>query len=179
MFIKTLLIILSSIVISTNSFAESTNIDPDEVLKDNSLYLYIAFSSKNKELALLPYEKIVIDKTNNNIRYYWTFLINKDSKINFDTIKVYDRIDCTSKLRNRLQANTYLKNQHKDTFETKDIRDSVQYVIPDTYESIAVDLVCNIENLTSEDKKRFILLPKDPLEFLNKTQEIISTLLKK
>lgn len=181
MFIKILLTVLSCLVISTNSFAENTNNSSNKVSKDVSLYSFVGFNEKAKEIILIPCETITIDQSNNNLRYFWYLFVNKDKTVDFDTIKTYQSIDCTARKMHHLQSSFYLKGKHLRTFNLENTKNSIEYVLPDTYSDFAFHFVCNFEKLNPDNKddmESILVLPKEQNAFLNDAQEMISRILK-
>ena len=180
MFIKILLTVLSCLVISTNSFAENTNINSNQAL-NKSPFFFINFSSEDKEIYLIPYDKIVIDKRNNDIRYFWSVFVNQNGTIPFDMLQMYQKINCTERKVHRLQSNIYSKLQSKfqlvKTINIENDKDSIRYVTPDTVGEFAANLVCHAGNLTSEEQSRILFFQKDPEAFFYEVQNTILFLL--
>lgn len=190
--IKTLLVLSCLAVFGSCCFAEESyeqereefkqHIDKkiDKFLEKNEGYLFVNFIANERVLHLIPIKTIKIGSEDMNTRYYWDYFINKDPKKKEDTLKVYNKINCIERKITELQSNIYVKNvllgSRNREFETN----NTIYVVPGSGGERELDLVCNFENLSSQEREKyFLIMPKNPSDFLARAQDIILKLLKK
>ncbi len=189
---KTLLILSCLTILSSCCFAESTyeqereefkqHVDKkiDKFLEENEGYLFVNFIANERVLHLIPIKTIKIGSEDMNTRYYWDYFINKDPKKKEDTLKVYNKIDCIEQKITELQSNIYVKNVLLGSRNREYEANNTVYVVPGSGGERELDLVCNFENLSSQEREKyFLIMPKNPSDFLARAQDIILKLLKK
>ena len=159
-----------------NNGGEILAIDINDVNKSD-IYISAQMDYKNKTLRLVPLDSIITDPNNPQIKYIWDININKDKSLEYDTEKIFEKINCLERKITMLSFATYLKGKMLNfSTEPLDI-----YCPPNSIGEEYIKIACKAnkeEIINSYKETALFVFSKDQNVFLKQAQYIIEFMLK-